>query len=563
MRLHHLARTLAAALLLALPLEGISAHEGHDHDEAPANVVLPGAPRAEAASEKFELVAVARGAEIVIFLDRFATNEPVTDAAVAAETPQGSIEAVPLADGTYRLAAPTLAAAGRHDLIFTVTSDGAAEVLALTLDVPATSPAAEGRSPAALPAGSAMARDVKQRLIASDSGMTAALLIAFVAGALGGILLARRKKASGLLLGAAIGLASFASSSLAHEGEDHGTPPAVRLPAAREAAQLLGDGSVFVPKATQRILAIRTTIAEAAAYPRTVELPGRIIPDPNASGFVQAAVGGRLSPPAGGFPRLGTQVKKGDVLAYVTPPLQAIDVSDMRQRQGELDQQISIVERRVARYESLAATGAVARTQLDESRLELQGLKDRRSALDKARREPEPLVAPVDGIIADGNPVAGQIAQTNAMVFHIIDPARLWVEALSYEALPRLQRATARAGGRELSLAFRGAGFADRNQSIPIHFAIEGDVGSTRVGQFVTVLAETPDRQRGIAVPRSSIVRGSAGQDLVFEHVGAERFVPRPVRLEPLDGERVLVSQGLAPGRRIVVQGAELLDHVR
>ena len=75
---------------------------------------------------------------------------------------------------------------------------------------------------------------------------------------------------------------------------------------------------------------------------------------------MQAAVGGRLSPPPGGFPRLGTRVKKGDVLAYVTPPMQAIDVSDMRQRQGELDQQISIVERRLARYEPLAPSGAVA-----------------------------------------------------------------------------------------------------------------------------------------------------------------------------------------------------------
>ncbi len=72
-------------------------------------------------------------------------------------------------------------------------------------------------------------------------------------------------------------------------------------------------------------------------------------------------------------------------------------------------------------------------SQLDDTRLELQGLKERRASLDKVRREPEALVAPVDGIIADGTPVAGQIAQTNAIVFHIIDPARLWVEALSYE----------------------------------------------------------------------------------------------------------------------------------
>ena len=48
------------------------------------------------------------------------------------------------------------------------------------------------------------------------------------------------------------------------------------------------------------------------------------------------------------------------MLAFVTPPFQAIDVSDMRQKAGELDQQINIVERRIARYELLAKTGAVA-----------------------------------------------------------------------------------------------------------------------------------------------------------------------------------------------------------
>ena len=89
---------------------------------------------------------------------------------------------------------------------------------------------------------------------------------------------------------------------------------------------------------------------------------------------MQASVSGRLSPPEGGFPRLGTAVKAGDVLAYVTPPFQAIDVSDMRQKAGELDQQISIVEKRVARYEQLAKTGAVAKVALDEALLELKGL---------------------------------------------------------------------------------------------------------------------------------------------------------------------------------------------
>jgi multidrug efflux pump subunit AcrA (membrane-fusion protein) len=293
-------------------------------------------------------------------------------------------------------------------------------------------------------------------------------------------------------------------------------------------------------------------------------LPGRIVPDTNASGYVQASIGGRLAPPPGGFPRLGTPVKRGDVLAYLTAPLQAIDVSTMRQQQGDLDQQISIVERRLARYETLAPNGAVPRSQLEDTRLELQGLKQRRASLDNVPREPEALVAPVSGVVADGAPVAGQIAQPNAVIFHIVDPLRLWIEALSFEAIVGTQDASAvTSNGKKLSLAHRGSGFADRSQSIPIHFAIEDDVAGLRVGQFVTVLVTTNDQKQGIAIPRTSLVRGTNGQDFVFEHVNAERFMPRPVRVEPLDGDRVLVLAGLVPATRVVVQGAELLDHVR
>ncbi|TAK47296.1 MAG: HlyD family efflux transporter periplasmic adaptor subunit [Xanthobacteraceae bacterium] len=558
MRLHYTC-ALMAMLVLAVPSQRLSAHEGHDHGTATPTVVLPAQPRAEAASKAFELVTIAKAGELTIYLDRFATNETVPDAAIALETPQGSVDAKRAGDGTYRLAAPWAATPGRYDLIATVKKDGVSDILAFTIEIP------PAQAPTAASPGytsTAMALGNRDRIAASNPGAMVAAIGAFVVGGIGGMFIARRRRAVQVMVAVTLTL-TLVQAAFAHEGEDHGNPALAQPAGTRDTAQLLADGSVFVPKGTQRILAIRTIVSEPSAYRRTVELPGRIIPDPNASGFVQAAVGGRLSSPEGGFPRLGTPVKKGDVLAYVTPPLQAIDVSTMRQQQGDLDQQISIVERRLARYETLAPSGAVARSQLEEARLELQGLKGRRASLDKVRREPEALVAPVDGIIADGTPVAGQIAQTNAVVFHIIDPARLWIEALSYESLPALQRATARAGDKELGLAFRGAGFADRNQSIPIHFALEGDVSGIRVGQFVTVFAETPEEQRGLAVPRTSIVRTASGQDSVYEHVGAERFESRPVRIEPLDGQRVLISQGLSPGKRIVVQGAELIDHVR
>ncbi len=351
-------------------------------------------------------------------------------------------------------------------------------------------------------------------------------------------------------------------SSFAHEGhDDDATAPTV--PGGNERAQRLPDQTIFVPKNVQRIFGLRTAVTESSTHRRTIELPGKIIPDPNASGFVQTSVGGRISPPPGGFLHLGTQVNQGDVLAYVTPPLQAIDVSTMRQQQGDLDQQLSIVERRLARYEAMGPT-VVPRTQIEDTRLELKGLKERRASLDLVRREPEALIAPVAGVIADGTPVAGQMAQPGAVIFHIIDPKHLWVEALSFEAIAGAREASAVTGsGRKLSLIYRGSGFTDRSQSIPIHFAIEGETKELRAGQFVTVLIVTSDEKHGIAIPRAGIVRNTNGQDFVFEHTAAETFVARPVRVEPLDGERVLIAAGLRPSRRIVVQGAELLDHVR
>jgi cobalt-zinc-cadmium efflux system membrane fusion protein len=98
----------------------------------------------------------------------------------------------------------------------------------------------------------------------------------------------------------------------------------------------------------------------------------------------------------------------------------------------------------------------------------------------------------VNGVIAAVQATAGQIAEPNAIIFQIIDPARFWVEALSYDAQAIAGAATARlADNRTMALGYRGMGLAERNQAIPIQFGIEGDVKNLRAGQFLTVLAAT------------------------------------------------------------------------
>lgn len=555
------ARSAAAlAVALSFSISPAGAHEGHDHGAAPPAASVAAAPagaRAEVVGTAFELVAVAEGASLTLYLDAFATNEPLGGADITVETPTGPVKATEDGD-RYRLDAPFLAEPGRFDLIATVAVGSELEILPLTLVTTAAA------APARAAGATASAWLASWWPSLPGWALWSVILLAGVgAGLLIGIAAGRRgRRAAALLLALPLAVA-WSERAEAHAGHDHGDGKTAAIPVAGERAQRLADGTLHVPKAVQRIFGVRTVLTSQATFHRTMELPGRVIPDPNASGVVQASVGGRLSAPPGGFPRLGAAVTKGDVLAYVAPPIQQIDVSDMRQRQGELDQQISIVETRLARYARLVSSGAVARQMYEETQLELQGLKDRRTALDFSRRQPEALVAPVDGIVADASPVAGQMAQPNAVIFHIVDPTRLWVEALSFAAINPVSASATTAAGLNIKLAFRGSGFADRSQSIPSHFAIEGDTNGLRAGQFVTVQVATDERRDGVAVPRSAVVRTANGQDFVFEHTAPERFVPRPVRVEPLDGGRVLIVSGAGAGQRIVTQGADLLDHVR
>ncbi len=550
-------------LLLTLAIGGHAlparAHEGHDHGAPPPPVSATIAPRADASSEDFEMVLVARDGRLQIYLDTFRGNEPVPDAVIEVDGPDGTVKAEPDGSGGYGLPAPWLARPGEHALAITVQAKGLVDVLTASLTIPAPpapAPAAGGRWGAII--DSALAADLRNRL--ADGGMTiyGALVAAFAAGFLAALLVRRRSRVAVVAL-----VAALVAPHDSHAASPTAAPPGSAAAAApRDIAQRFPDGALFVPKPTQRILAIRTLFTEERTYPRSVQMPGRIIPDPNRAGYVQASVAGRLIPPPGGFPRLGARVAAGDVLALVQPAINSADATTQQQQARELDQQITLVERRLERLRQIQSV--VARAQIEDAELELAGLRMRRANLDRAPREPEKLVAPVSGVVASVQAIAGQIADPGTAIYLIIDPDALWVEALSYEVHDLATEASGRmANGGTLTLHHRGSGLADRNQAVPVQFSIESGSGALRPGQLLTVLARSTEERRGIALPRTAVVRGANGQSIVYEHSNAERFVPREIRVEPLDGVHVLAISGIEPGRRIVVQGAELLNQIR
>lgn len=563
-------RTYCLAALFCVAASVAIAHEGHDHGDAPPPITVQTAPRATAASALFQLVAVAQDGSLTVYLDEFDTNTPIVAAVIDVETPAGPAVATPEGE-IYRLDAPWSHTSGEHELLFTVTSGSDVDFLTATLSVAAPpAPAVEPQGQGGV-LGAAIAREFREvvgseltdRLGRNDPALIAIGGIGFVAG-LFVMALARRRRVAAALAASALILIVGSSLALAQPAQETSLPAVAARSSTRDVAQRLPDSSVFVPKASQRILAIRTLPAAEGEHRRSIELPGRVIADPNATGFVQTAVGGRLAPPPSGFPPLGTTVEAGQVLAYVEPSLAAIDLSSIRQAQAQLDSSIAIAERQVERLGKLIASGSVSRTQLEEAELALVGLREQRTALDDIRLQPERLVAPISGVIAHANASPGLIAESNTEVFHVIEPERLWVEALSYggEAVSASASIVGEDGER-IALTFVGAGFADGSQVQPINFRIENSGREMRPGQVVTVVAETESPTVGIAMTRDAVIRGANGQDIVYVHAAPELFEQRFVRIAPLDGVRVLIVAGVSPGERLVTQGAELLNQLR
>jgi len=121
-----------------LPVAG-RAHEGHDDGGSPTSG-LPAinAPRVEAQSDLFEIVGVVEGDAMKIFLDRYATNEPVANATIDIEAGalKGSAQVNP--DGTYTFRNAALAQAGPVPVTFTITAGSDSDLL--TGDLVAANP---------------------------------------------------------------------------------------------------------------------------------------------------------------------------------------------------------------------------------------------------------------------------------------------------------------------------------------------------------------------------------------------------------------------------------------
>lgn len=328
----------------------------------------------------------------------------------------------------------------------------------------------------------------------------------------------------------------------------------------------LPDGSVNVPKTAQRRMGIRTLVSQSSETAATVAMPGRVIIDPNAGGRVQALLRGRIEPGPKGLPVAGQTVRRGEVLAYVRHQAEPYARGGQQALLAELQSQRVIAAQRLARLESLE--GTVPRKEIEAARTEVQGLQQREKSIAQSLASREVLTAPVSGVIARAEVLAGQVVEEREILFEVVDPARMLVEATTTDA-----GLAARVQGARLQetpgvvLNLRGAARVLRDGVLPLTFSLHpekaGESTPLAIGQPVNVIVTLNERISGFVLPAQAVVRNPANEPIVWIKSGAERFIPQPVQFKPLDAQTVVVTRGLGADNRVVVQGAPLIAQIR
>ena len=538
--------SLIAAFVLGLPNAAVS-HEGEDHGETPSiAATAAGVPTAETHSETYEAVVQRDGDNLVLFLDDFASNEPIVAARVAITVGDTEVDARETSPGTYTATPRTPLPPGAVSLGLVIQGVRGDDLLSLDL--------------AAVPVDEAEHGHFDWLAFAVGVGAVLGLTLLLFFGRR----MLRRRIAAALAI-AAILLAAPDRPAFAHEGEDHGEAPPAAVAGGNRAVRL-PDGSIFLPKPSQRVLGVRTVRAGAASGPATVRLPGQAVTDPSGFARVATARGGRLLPAGTRFPRLGERIAAGQPLFRVEPALSAVEAASNASELRALDREVRLADQEARRLGQLE--GIVARAEIERARANLAGLRAQRSALAQPVSTAEVVRAPIAGSVASVAGAIGEVATPGTVVVEIIGTNGLLIEA---RGTPSSQGRgiTSAVGitrdGRRLALALVGRSPQLAQGAERLQFRVDTGAMALRAGEPVTVEAVLTGAavQSGLALPAEAVVRSTSGEATVWTKPSAMVFVPRIVRMQPLPGGRVLVLAGLEPGQRVVTQGAALLAQVR
>jgi RND family efflux transporter MFP subunit len=292
--------------------------------------------------------------------------------------------------------------------------------------------------------------------------------------------------------------------------------------------------------------------------------------------IIAAPANGLLRAGPAGFPRVGTSVKAGQVVAYLAPQLGGgADVATLNLdiERARIAAEQTRIDRE--RLEGLYRLEAIPAKRLQEAasreslaNAELAAARQRLATFGGGAGGIA-LKSPVSGeIVAVGVIPGGAVAEGQVLA-HVADVKRLWLEArIAENDIARMAQpsgaffeigesgsAITLEVGKNAKLVAFGSMVDPVTRTVPVIFEFDNPGMALRAGMNLTAGIHTGRNVQGLAVPSRAIV-DDGGNAVVYILREGESFERRVVTLGPRDGEHVAVTSGINEGERVVTLGA-------
>jgi membrane fusion protein (multidrug efflux system) len=328
----------------------------------------------------------------------------------------------------------------------------------------------------------------------------------------------------------------------------------------------------------------------------TTELPGRINAylvaeiRPQVSGLLQKRL----------FEE-GTYVKAGDILYQIDPSQYQAAYNEAKAALAMAESQIALAEAnlpairsRAERLKGLVAIHAVGQQDADDAEAALRqseaNLAVRKTAIGVNRAAMEsaainlsytPIKAPISGRIGKSNITVGAMVTayqpTPLAVIQQLDPVYVDVTQANAELLSlrrSLESGDLKRGGASRkkvkllledgtpysvqgSLQFQDVTVDPTTGSVTLRLVFANPKQVLLPGTFVRAVVEEGINEQALLVPQQGVSRDPKGNPIALLVNSAGKVEQRPITLDRAIGDKWIVTKGLAPGDKVIVEGLQ------
>lgn len=283
----------------------------------------------------------------------------------------------------------------------------------------------------------------------------------------------------------------------------------------------------------------------------------------------------------------GADVKQGDILYQIDPALYEAAYSGAKASLARAEANLSAIRFRAERYKELSAINAVSRQNYDDA---FAALKQAEAEIEAAKAAAETarinlaytrISAPISGRIGKSSVTIGALVTAHQpvalAVIQQMDP--IYVDVLQSTAdVLRLQRRMADgrlrhgdAGQNKVKLImedglpyphpgtmqFRDVSVDPTSGSVILRIVFPNPDKALLPGMYVRAVVSEGVDEKAILVPQQAVLRDPRGNATVMVVGDGDKVESRAIAAERSIGARWLVSGGLKPSDRVIVEGLQ------